>query len=62
MGETVWLQLLQDLKANNLITEADDLEATMRSRQAVWAARSEPFGSEQPWDSTGQEGVYLWSS
>jgi len=27
----------------------------------VWSKERYPFGSEQAWDSTGQEGVYLWA-
>jgi hypothetical protein len=44
------------------MTEASDsLRAIMQERQAVWAGREDPFGSEMAWDSTGQEGVYIWS-
>ncbi|KAL9091718.1 MAG: hypothetical protein Q9159_001233 [Coniocarpon cinnabarinum] len=61
MCETVWLQVLQDLQAENMTTEATRFENAMRSRQQYWSGQADPFGSEQPWDSTGQEGVYLWS-
>ncbi|KAJ8606367.1 hypothetical protein MRB53_041036 [Persea americana] len=37
------------------------LEQVMASRQQFWAGESDPFGSEMAWDSTGQEGVYIWS-
>jgi len=37
------------------------LEETMRGRADIWRELSYPFGSEMPWDSTGQEEVYGWS-
>jgi hypothetical protein len=61
MGETVWLELLKDLEYENMTAASDSLRAIMQDRQAVWAGREDPFGSEMAWDSTGQEGVYLWS-
>jgi hypothetical protein len=33
----------------------------MRARAAVWSKLGYPFGSEMPWDSTGQEEVYAWT-
>ena len=33
----------------------------MAVRAAYWDGIEVPFGSEQPWDCTGQEGVYYWS-
>jgi hypothetical protein len=33
----------------------------MLARAEVWRALGYPFGSEMPWDSTGQEEVYGWS-
>ena len=32
----------------------------MRRRADAWAAEEYPFGSEMPWDSTGQPEVYAW--
>ncbi|KAK5138194.1 hypothetical protein LTR08_004889 [Meristemomyces frigidus] len=61
MGETVWGDLLADLKAENYSSEASAMEAVMRSRQAGWALQPDPYGSEMAWDSTGEEGVYYWS-
>lgn len=61
MGETVYGQVLDDLKAEGLAAEAAALEGAMRTRAEVWAALEDPFGSEQAWDSTGQEGVYYWA-
>lgn len=61
MGETIWKSLIDDLRAENHTSEADKLESTMKQRAKEWSAQQDPFGSEQAWDSTGQEGVYLWS-
>ncbi len=35
--------------------QADDLEQKMRVRADRWKVEAYPFGSEMPWDSTGQE-------
>jgi hypothetical protein len=40
--------------------QADDLESKMRARSDRWKEEPYPFGSEMPWDSTGQEEVYAW--
>lgn len=61
MGETVWMYILKALQAENMNTEADALEAAMKKREQLWSTQSDPFGSEMAWDSTGQEGVYLWA-
>ena len=41
---------------------AADLEAEMKKRADHWRSLNYPFGSEMPWDSTGQEEVYMWTS
>jgi hypothetical protein len=61
MEGTVFLQILTDLKREGLNDKARDLEARMRSRADRWKAEAYPFGSEMPWDSTGQEEVYDWT-
>ncbi|EHA23518.1 hypothetical protein ASPNIDRAFT_173481, partial [Aspergillus niger ATCC 1015] len=61
MGETMWMYLLDDLKAENYTSEATKMEDIMRSRAKAWSTQEDTFGSEQAWDCTGQEGVYLWS-
>ena len=33
----------------------------MKGRANHWKALDYPFGSEMPWDSTGQEEVFMWS-
>jgi hypothetical protein len=61
MEGSVFLYILEDLKAENYSVMATDLEARMKARADHWRALDYPFGSEMPWDSTGQEEVYMWS-
>ncbi|MGF7229906.1 DUF5695 domain-containing protein [Arachidicoccus sp.] len=61
MEGTVFYLLLQDLKHENLVVEANELEQLMRKRAIHWRSLAFPFGSEMPWDSTGQEEVFAWS-
>jgi Family of unknown function (DUF5695) len=60
MEGDIFLQLLADLRREGMNAQADDLEAMMRVRADRWKAEAYPFGSEMPWDSTGQEEVYAW--
>jgi hypothetical protein len=61
MEGTVFLYLLEDLKREGWTEQAAKLEDLMRQRSAVWRTEPYPFGSEMPWDSTGQEEVYDWT-
>lgn len=61
MGETVFGELLTDLKREGFADQASALEAKMSARAKLWSTQDDPFGSEMAWDSTGQEGVYYWS-
>jgi len=61
MGGTVFLSILEDLKREGWTEQAGTLEAIMRGRADLWRSLGYPFGSEMPWDSTGQEEVYGWS-
>ncbi len=61
MEGTIFLQILGDLKREGMNDKAADLEAQMRARTDRWRAEAYPFGSEMPWDSTGQEEVYDWT-
>ena len=61
MEGSVFLFILEDLKNEGLEEMAKDLEARMKLRADHWRALDYPFGSEMPWDSTGQEEVYMWS-
>ena len=60
MGGTVFLLILLDLQREGWTEQAAALEATMRARAEVWRELGYPYGSEMPWDSTGQEEVYAW--
>jgi len=61
MEGTVFILILNDLKAEGMSKMAADLEAAMKGRVDVWMKLAYPFGSEMPWDSTGQEEVYMWA-
>ena len=61
MEGDIFLQILTDLKLEGWKDKADTLEAAMRARAEHWRAQAYPFGSEMPWDSTGQEEVYAWT-
>ncbi|GAB3654728.1 hypothetical protein GCM10028791_25560 [Echinicola sediminis] len=61
MEGSVFLFILEDLKTESFADMASDLETRMKSRAIHWKALEYPFGSEMPWDSTGQEEVYMWS-
>ncbi|WP_081933420.1 DUF5695 domain-containing protein [Shewanella mangrovi] len=60
MEGDVFVAILQDLTAEGMQQEAKQLTAAMRQRAQHWASQKYPFGSEMPWDSTGQEEVYAW--
>ncbi len=60
MEGTVFVFILHDLQREGWTEQADTLEAVMRERAEVWRSLGYPFGSEMPWDSTGQEEVYAW--
>lgn len=61
MEGDIFPAVLDDLKREGMMTEASNLEAAMRARADVWQKEPYPFGSEMPWDSTGQEEVYVWT-
>ncbi|MEC7784294.1 MAG: DUF5695 domain-containing protein [Bacteroidota bacterium] len=61
MEGSIFLHVLKDLKREQLTEEATKLEAEMKKRADHWESLAYPFGSEMPWDSTGQEEVYMWS-
>lgn len=61
MEGTVFYMILKDLRAEGMTALADELEAEMKKRAIHWKSLTYPFGSEMPWDSTGQEEVYIWS-
>lgn len=61
MEGSIFLFILMDLKKEGLLDQASKLEGLMKERALHWKTLNYPFGSEMPWDSTGQEEVYLWS-
>ncbi|WP_340114892.1 DUF5695 domain-containing protein [Maribellus mangrovi] len=61
MEGSVFVHILDDLKAEGMWEYARKLEEKMKGRTEHWASLNYPFGSEMPWDSTGQEEVYMWS-
>jgi len=61
MEGTIFLMILLDLQREGLTELAEQLEAAMKQRADLWRGLAYPFGSEMPWDSTGQEEVYTWS-
>ena len=61
MEGSIFVQILADLKREGMNTQATALESAMRERADHWKEQAYPFGSEMPWDSTGQEEVYGWT-
>lgn len=60
MEGDIFVAILDDLKREGMTDRADKLEAVMKSRAERWRRQAYPYGSEMPWDSTGQEEVYAW--
>src|ERR1022692_1199213 len=61
MEGSIFVGILSDLKREGMRAQADALETKMRERADRWRKEAYPFGSEMPWDSTGQEEVYAWT-
>lgn len=61
MEGDVFLRILEDLQREGWTQQAGALESVMRGRAEHWKQEAYPFGSEMPWDSTGQEEVYAWT-
>ena len=61
MEGDIFVMILDDLKREEMKPEAAGMEAAMRKRADHWNTEQYPFGSEMPWDSTGQEEVYAWT-
>ena len=60
MEGEVFLEILADLQREGLTGQARALEQLMKRRADHWRSLRYPFGSEMPWDSTGQPEVYAW--
>src|SRR3546814_4982560 len=54
MEGDVFVDILKDLKREGMAAEAAEMEALMKKRADDWRTLEYPFGSEMPWDSTGQ--------
>jgi len=61
MEGSIFVQILTDLKREQMSEQATAMENAMRQRAERWKSEAYPFGSEMPWDSTGQEEVYDWT-
>jgi hypothetical protein len=61
MEGDIFLAILGDLTLEGKTEQAHQLEAAMKARADHWKSEAYPFGSEMPWDSTGQEEVYAWT-
>ncbi|HLK59308.1 MAG TPA: DUF5695 domain-containing protein, partial [Chthonomonadaceae bacterium] len=59
MVADVYLRILEDCKREGWTKEANALEGYERIRAEHFRSLRYPYGSEMPWDSTGQEEVYL---
>ncbi|HUJ29909.1 MAG TPA: DUF5695 domain-containing protein [Candidatus Acidoferrum sp.] len=60
MEGDIFLAILDDLKREGMTEQAAQLQAAMKARADRWKQQAYPYGSEMPWDSTGQEEVYGW--
>lgn len=60
MEGDVFVDILRDLKREGMKEEAANMERLMKGRADHWNSMKYPFGSEMPWDSTGQPEVYAW--
>jgi Family of unknown function (DUF5695) len=61
MEGSVFVAIMFDLQREGMNQQAIALEDQMRERADRWRHQAYPFGSEMPWDSTGQEEVYAWT-
>ena len=61
MEGDVFVYILEDLKREGMTELANEVEALMKTRADHWQTLKYPFGSEMPWDSTGQAEVYMWA-
>jgi len=60
MEGDIFVKILRDLQREGMNSEAAHLQEIMRQRADRWRSEAYPFGSEMPWDSTGQEEVFAW--
>ncbi len=60
MVGSIFPKIIHDMQVEGWSARADKLLAFMHARERYWVTRRYPFGSEMPWDSTGQEEIYTW--
>ncbi len=60
MVGSVFPEIVRDLRREGWNDKADEVEGYMHERERRWVGLRYPFGSEMPWDSTGQEEIYTW--
>lgn len=60
MEGSMFEAVLFDLQREGWTDQANAVDEKMHARETVWNSETNPFGSEMPWDSTGQEEVYTW--
>ncbi|CAF0936759.1 unnamed protein product [Adineta ricciae] len=59
MVGSVFLRVLDALRIEGYVEEFQKMLALEQTRVSIWQSLPFPFGSEFPWDSTGQEEIYL---
>jgi len=60
MDGSVFLEILKDMYREGWTSQLTAYETFFHNRATTWSTEAYPFGSEMPWDSTGQEEVYQW--
>jgi hypothetical protein len=60
MEGDVLVDILEALQREGMPEQAENMTRLMRARAEHWRSLKYPFGSEMPWDSTGQPEVYAW--
>ncbi len=61
MEGDVFLRILQALQREGWTHRAQAVRAVMYKRAELWNREMFPFGSEMPWDTTGEEEIYAWT-
>ena len=54
-----FIDLMNDLQQEGWSTQYESINQLQQQRVTVWEQLPFPFGSEMPWDSTGQEEIWL---
>jgi len=60
MVGSAFVLILDDLEREGFDDEAAPVRKMVEQRIAKWSRMSFPYGSEFPWDSTGQEEINTW--